>query len=575
MIALILVVLPTAILSILAARTVSHSTLIMQAQLYEDASRALTIVDHAIRDKALQSLEIIRVTLAGRLGPTAATDQFTSVAQRLAAANPTVSDVFVFMNPWGFLASSLHTPAASDSVFALDLLANTLRRRIADSEAQRPPNRSPRRRSSEAAQPQGPPSPADISFFENATAYYFAPMPGTASAWTGYTADRDALNALITQCISEHAVAGMVLSFTTDALRPPNDMPDIVVSDSLSPESHTRTEAVERGEPGLPILASTFLAPPLDGIELLAQAAPGIEIQQMAAARKRLYGWGLGVVVAWVLLGIGIVLRHALAEIRQARQRGEFLLGVSHDLRTPLASMRMLAESLAHGHVRRKEQPRFLNTIVAECDRLSRLIERVLYLVRYGQGALVYCQRDIDVGELVTQTVADLKTYAGSLQVKVPPDIAHVQGDRAALQQVMLNLLDNAIKYGRRDEEGDAPGAATYPPSPSDFQPPVSAEPVRVEVALTTRTRRRYPWGPMYNWICISVRDYGMGIAPHEQRHIFRRFYRSHRAHDRNVSGVGLGLALCRHVIRSHGGWIEVESKVGEGAMFSVYLKSA
>jgi two-component system phosphate regulon sensor histidine kinase PhoR len=69
------------------------------------------------------------------------------------------------------------------------------------------------------------------------------------------------------------------------------------------------------------------------------------------------------------------------------------------------------------------------------------------------------------------------------------------------------------------------------------------------------------------------VRDFGMGIARHEQRRIFHRFYRSSRAHDRNVSGVGLGLALCRHVIRSHGGWIEVASEVGEGTTFSVYLK--
>ena len=71
----------------------------------------------------------------------------------------------------------------------------------------------------------------------------------------------------------------------------------------------------------------------------------------------------------------------------------------------------------------------------------------------------------------------------------------------------------------------------------------------------------------------MTVRDFGMGIAPSEQRKIFHRFYRSARAHDRNVSGVGLGLALCRHVIRSHGGWITVESEVGVGTTFRAYLK--
>jgi signal transduction histidine kinase len=333
----------------------------------------------------------------------------------------------------------------------------------------------------------------------------------------------------------------------------------------------------------LPVLAVRFLMPPLDGVEILAQAAPGVEIQRVAAAKTRLYGWGLGIVVAWVVLGVIVVLRQTVVEIHQARQRGEFLLGVSHDLRTPLASMRMLAESLAHGHVRKKEQPRFMETIVSECDRLSRLIERVLYLVRYGQGALVYCRTDVNLGEVVQKTVSELKTYAGSLQLRIEQDLPHVQGDRAALQQVVLNLLDNAIKYGRK-VEGDSPAArAAVPASASELSPDTAprsgavtaagtAAPIRVEVEVETVERARWRLSRPHRWVRLTVRDFGMGIAKREQRRIFHRFYRSARAHDRNVSGVGLGLALCRHVIRSHGGWIDVESEVGEGTTFRVYL---
>ncbi len=594
-IALILVVLPAAILSMLAARAIGHYELIMQAEVEQDASRILSAVDSAVQDKTRHLLDTVRITLSGSLGPSANTDHLAPATRRLALKHSALSDVFIFMNPWGFLATSVADPQDPDTAIHLDLLANELRLRLADSSGIAP------NRKNDSAVHDSTASP--LSFFRNTTAYYFAPLPGTASVWAGYAADRVALARLLDQSLAEHAAAGIVLSYTTDVLRDPDELTDVVVSDSLSPETQAEARARERGRPDLPVLASTFLAPPLDSIELLAQAAPGIEIQRIAAARTRLYGWGLALVVGWVLLGIGVVVRQTLVEIHEARQRGEFLLGVSHDLRTPLASMRMLAESLAHGHVRKQEQPRFMNTIVTECDRLSRLIERVLYLVRYGQGALVYCQRDVNLGEVVQQTVAELKTYATSLQLRIAPDLPHIQGDRAALSQLMLNLLDNAIKYGKREEKGQEEGrgstctstckstdtqdrtstrtltresspADDEPLSPtSDLRPLTSDQPTRVEVTIETVTRPRYPWSKPKSWVCLSVRDFGMGIAKREQRRIFHRFYRSARAHDRNVSGVGLGLALCRHVVRSHGGWIDVESGIGEGTTFRVYLK--
>ncbi|MDP6490848.1 MAG: histidine kinase dimerization/phospho-acceptor domain-containing protein, partial [Kiritimatiellia bacterium] len=403
-IALILVVLPAAILSTLAARAIRHYELIMQAELEQDASRVLSAVDSAVRDKTLHALEMVRISLASTLTPDAGPEKLTPISRRIVRENEIISDVFAFMNPWGFLATSITDPQDPDTSIRLDFLVNELRVRLP----------------AEARRAKGGPPLSGISFLQNARAYYFAPMPGTASVWAGYAADRMALDTLLTQCIEEHTAGGMVLSYVTDSLRSPNeDVADVVVSDSLSPESLAEARARERGTPDLPILASTFLAPPLDSIEILAQAAPGIEIRQIAAARTRLYAWGLAIVVTWVLIGIGIVLRQTVVEIHQARQRGEFLLGVSHDLRTPLASMRMLAESMAQGNVRKQEQPRFMNTIVSECDRLARLIERVLYLVRYGQGALVYHRRDVDMGTVLQKAVADMKAHAHSLQLKI------------------------------------------------------------------------------------------------------------------------------------------------------------
>ncbi|NQU41468.1 MAG: HAMP domain-containing histidine kinase [Lentisphaerae bacterium] len=541
LIALVLVVLPAAILSMLAARTIGYYEVIMRAQLRQDADRGLATVDTDVHDKMLRTLEVIRITLAGTVEPGEAPDRLAAVAQRLEREQPAATRILVFMNPWGFLPDHGPVPGKDDDDEPLEgvLLASVLRTAIASSSG--------------ASEP--------LFFFHEGMSYYFARMPGTASIWAGYAADGHALATVVRRSLDEHAAEGMVFSYAGDWLAGVGEeVSDVVVSDSLSPPGAGIDRANPRGIPGLPVLASRYMMSPLQRIEILVQAAPGVEIRRVATAKTRLYGWGVTLVAVWVLIGIAVVLRQTVVEIHQARQRGEFLLGVSHDLRTPLASMRMLAESLAHGNVREKEQPRFLETIVSECDRLSRLIERVLYLVRYGQGALVYCHREIDMGEVAQRAVTELKAYAGSLQLRVDPDLPHVQGDRAALDQVVLNLLDNAVKYGQKEAPSESAASGSPPAG-------------RVEVTVEPIERARWPWSRRTRWVRLRVRDFGMGIEKSEQRKIFRRFYRSARAHDRNVSGVGLGLALCRHVVHSHGGWIEVESEIGQGTTFGLYLK--
>jgi two-component system phosphate regulon sensor histidine kinase PhoR len=117
------------------------------------------------------------------------------------------------------------------------------------------------------------------------------------------------------------------------------------------------------------------------------------------------------------------------------------------------------------------------------------------------------------------------------------------------LTQVLLNLLDNAVKYGR-----SADGA------------------VDVRVWVDAVAVRRWRVLPRRRWVRIAVRDAGPGLSRRDLRRVFRRFYRGAGAQALNVSGTGLGLAVCRHVVRAHGGWIGASSAPGQGSTFSVYL---
>ena len=276
-----------------------------------------------------------------------------------------------------------------------------------------------------------------------------------------------------------------------------------------------------------------------------------------------------------IIAGVWLLWRGAAAEIRRARARSDFVVGVSHDLRTPVASVRMLADSLYMGRVAEAEkQKQFLATIVRECQRLSQLIERVLFFVRFGQDALVYRPRETDVGALVTREVEAFRTSVSqvtavsgasapgkgeAISLAVEPGLPRLMADDGALVQVVLNLLDNAWKYGR-------------PPASADGKGRERVEVMAVVVRAVVMAKKHRLWGRRRKWIRVSVSDHGEGICGRDLRRVFRPFYRAQGARDRNTSGVGLGLALCRHVAVAHGGWIEAESEMGKGASFMVYL---
>ena len=240
-----------------------------------------------------------------------------------------------------------------------------------------------------------------------------------------------------------------------------------------------------------------------------------------------------------------ILVCHDQTRLKQLENtRREFVANVSHELRTPLSMIKGYVETLLDGA---KDKPevatKFLQTIEKHADRLTYLIEDLLTISRLESGQLVMNLQRADLHGIAEHVVTDLGDRAVAKQVKllnqVPVGLA-AQADGERLRQVLFNLVDNAIKYGRTDGNVVIGGRKAEQP----------------EVEL---------------W----VRDDGPGIPPEAQPRVFERFYRVDKARSRDDGGAGLGLAIVKHIVQSHGGEVWVESEPGQGATFHFTLKPA
>jgi signal transduction histidine kinase len=582
LIVLVLVIVPTAILSLMASRALRVQELILQRRMETAAVSAARDVSSRVGMSIDGDLDRVCVAISDCLAHGGSLAEIGAAETRLQKSAASVKHIYVFMNPWGFIypdgiegkgnekeQASKGTDISASSSPPDDLLA-ALRRGIASAGM----------------------ANESLKFTCNNASYCFAALRNNKGLYAGYEIDRQKFSDGLAVMIEPVAKEGLVFvaegpDFVITA--PPHlARGGVVISDTLQPESGENVTAVDlaREESRMstkedvgPLLISR-LPPPFDYVRITAFLKKTGESRQSAVSQARLYGWGVLLLALVIVIGTWAVMHEAILESRLARARSDFVIGVSHDLRTPLSAMKVLAETLYLDRVsdpaKRKE---FLGAIVGESERLSQLVERVLFFVRFGQDALAYRHVGTDVGALVT-SVLDIfcarftATVAPEIHVDVRPDLPTVKLDPGAMTQVMLNLLDNACKYGRRQrseirgqrsEIGDRTAEGkndAVKPSPSTL--------ISVSVGLVRR-RTNWMWREK-EWIEISVRDYGIGIEKKELKRIFHRFYRVPGAQEENVSGVGLGLALCRHIVRAHGGRVEVESSPGKGSTFSVLL---
>jgi len=220
------------------------------------------------------------------------------------------------------------------------------------------------------------------------------------------------------------------------------------------------------------------------------------------------------------------------------KSRATLLSSVSHDLRTPLAAICGAASSLREDESRLddKAKDELLDSINSEANRLSRLVTNLLEITKLESGAASFNKELCPIEEVIGSAVARLESVLQDHPVKtsLPADLPMIPMDVLLMEQVFLNLFENAAKY-------------TKPGTGIDVNASTDGSSVRIEIA-----------------------DHGPGIAPGDEKRIFEKFYRSNR--QANVSGAGLGLAICRAIVEAHGGKIWVENRPGGGAIFRLSL---
>jgi signal transduction histidine kinase len=289
--------------------------------------------------------------------------------------------------------------------------------------------------------------------------------------------------------------------------------------------------------------------------------------------RDRALLFGMLILLAIVAAVIGLVAAWTAfnRQLRLNDMKSNFVSSVSHELRAPIASVRLLAESLERGKISEPaKQNEYFRFIGQECRRLSALIENVLDFSRIEQGRKQYEFEPTDLNALVEQTVKLMQPYAEERGVRLetsnvqrPMSNIELNVDGRAIQQALVNLIDNAIKHSPKGEAVTV--ILETVGETSDAQRPTS------NVELTNK-RRGASLNPQPSTLNLSVSDSGPGIPASEHEKIFERFYRLGSELRRETQGVGIGLSIVKHVVEAHGGRVRVESEVGKGSCFTIEL---
>jgi signal transduction histidine kinase len=549
---LLLIILPTIFLSIMATRALYNWDIILQkrlqAQAYTAACDVKDRTDTALKSELTRIVSAMKVVHAKGSNP----QDIATTAKQLERSGKLIKQIYIFMNPWDFLYPS-------DSMISSDKaqMLSRLREKISSAE-----------------------SPAiPLCFNIGADSYCFS-VVSMQGMYAGYEVAIDELYIFLQKTLRKSADELIIYAESSDLLVMSDKQVKIIGAKNITIEDPFGKEIKPPHET---VIAQTRLNAPFDRIIIKAKIKDEEKLRKIATIRRSVYGWVILLLVFGIIVGVIIVWHSVVVEIKQARARSNYVAGISHDLRTPLASMKVLTETLLRGKIKdSNKQKKFLETIFKENERLNQLVERVLFFVRYGQDALVFKLEPNNIAITVNKAVEimgerlclseksyecndDIQQLSGLVQqhnfkindittiqlnVNIADDLPIVRLDLAAIMQVLLNLLDNAVKYSNVSLEQQ------------------SLIKIDLKVGLCIK---EILWLKK-TWLIITVRDYGIGIEKKTQKKIFERFYRSTRAVNQNVSGVGLGLSLCKHIVKSHGGKITVESSIDEGSTFFVYL---
>jgi signal transduction histidine kinase len=281
-------------------------------------------------------------------------------------------------------------------------------------------------------------------------------------------------------------------------------------------------------------------APSFEGVRLLLRYRDRSieeEVRRLAVTKTALIAF----IDLMFLAGLALVWANVRREMKLSRLKSDFVANVSHELKTPLALIRLFAETLELGRVPTEEKKTQYHRIInKETRRLTQLINNILDFSRIEAGRKEYRLVRADLAAVVRDVVDayrfPIEQQGFALEVEVADDLPETELDPEALSQALINLLNNAIKY--------SPG----------------------EKRLRVSARRQG------DRVLVSVADRGIGIPRGEQKRIFEKFYRAESSLVHTTKGSGLGLALVQHIVEAHGGHVEVTSAPGVGSTFTLSL---
>ena len=252
----------------------------------------------------------------------------------------------------------------------------------------------------------------------------------------------------------------------------------------------------------------------------------------------------IGLMTAVLLGATWVGVRYIVRQIELVQTKSSFVSNITHELKTPIAVIRLAVETIEMRRFRSpEEEEKYLRTILKESDRLTRLVDNILDFSRLESGQRGLHLSDVSVEDLVSTSIESfrlrLEDEAFQWQVDIPANLPRIRADAIALQHCLLNLLDNAVKYSRD----------------------------RKEIKVVAR--------PRDGMVSIAVSDRGIGIEAEDLPRIFEKFVRVETGLVHTVKGAGLGLSLVDQIIRAHHGRVEVASTPGEGSIFTMLIPVA